>query len=133
MLYCRVLSHSAYHMGTALYAWQPASAFCEHVNGYLARIDDEAEYKRLQKVWDDYKLDISGHEKDVIWVDGVYSAEKGKWTCPSMKRKCKYISWADGQSENHQTKDYCLALRVGETEGMVDVPCTTEAPFICEV
>ena len=126
-------SKNAYHMGTRLWMWRPAAIFCEGVNGYLARIDDEAEYKKLQNIWDEYKLNITDYEKDFVWVDGSYSTEKGSWTCRSTKRDCKYVNWADGQSENHNTKGYCRALRFGETEGMVDVPCISEAPYICEI
>ena len=103
-----------------------ADATCAAYGGYLAELDDEAEYDFVSNF-------IRSLGESIHFGVGVNDIDvEGSYRFYRSKKAITFSRWAPGEPANRKNGEHCAAIHPG-VHGYFDAPCSFGAKFICEV
>ncbi|XP_042265651.1 galactose-specific lectin nattectin-like [Thunnus maccoyii] len=104
--------------------WADAERFCTSLDGNLASIRSENEYKFLREMV--YRA-TNSHKR--TWVGGYDAVKEGLWLW-SDGSKFNFTGWAKGEPNNHGDEG-CMEINLRGEDFVNDARCKEKNSFIC--
>ncbi|KAH3844855.1 C-type lectin domain family 4 member M-like isoform X2 [Dreissena polymorpha] len=104
--------------------WNNAESICELFGGYLAEIQNAAEYNFIQS-------QVNTTQKN-FWVGGSDIENEGTWIWMASMTPLSYAKWEAGEpNSDHNSDENCIDIRPGKL-GWNDERCYLVQNYICE-
>uniref|UniRef100_A0A1A9WN43 C-type lectin domain-containing protein n=1 Tax=Glossina brevipalpis TaxID=37001 RepID=A0A1A9WN43_9MUSC len=110
--------------------WFKAHSICRTMNGNLASIDNERDWKSIS----DYLTNNFDNE-NMWWISANDLDSEGNFDFATTGKSVDYTNWFPEQPDNHGGNEDCVHIhrRNFEAYGMNDYECTGLSYFICEL
>eukprot|EP00758_Cryptobia_borreli_P008309 Tbor_TRINITY_DN5379_c1_g1::TRINITY_DN5379_c1_g1_i1::g.4488::m.4488 len=112
--------------------WKDAEQKCVLEKGHLASIHNLKESYFMLSLLTGFTA-VSGKSPLAFWAGGIYHSGNGAFTWSDGSMFNFFNHWAVGQPFMHPSRDVCLNMKPGKTEGSwLTRVCTNTIPFICK-
>ena len=66
------------------------------------------------------------------WIDGTDALKEGQWVWVSKMENIGFTAWKDGQPDNGNSEEHCLATNFATVGKWNDGNCILKQKYICE-
>uniref|UniRef100_UPI0037E90BCB galactose-specific lectin nattectin-like n=1 Tax=Semicossyphus pulcher TaxID=241346 RepID=UPI0037E90BCB len=105
--------------------WSDAEKSCVDIQGNLASLHDEKDYKLLRNM---VKM-ATGKDKQT-WIGGYDAVKEGEWKW-SDGTPFDYMNWGKDEPNNFKKIEHCMEFNYNEKDHLNDWKCEWKRSYIC--